>query len=71
MLWLGLSYSSFFCKVWEIWGLWEKQQHKPSTGVGESWWVGHQPTLWSMGAVLGRNLWVCTVYFKLHHREVI
>lgn len=71
MFWLGLSYSLFFCEVWEDRGLREKQQHKPFAGVGEGWSVGQQPTLRGTGAVLGRTLWVCTVYFKLHHREVI
>lgn len=35
-------------------------------GLGGQW-----PTLWGVGAVLGRDPWVCTVYFKLRHHEVI
>lgn len=33
--------------------------------------VSQRPILWGMRAVLGRNPWVCMVYFKLHHHEVI
>lgn len=33
--------------------------------------VSQWPILWGMRAMLGRNPWVCMVYFKLHHHEVI
>lgn len=51
------------------WGLQNEQQYRPSAGANGL--VSQRPILWGLRAVRGRNPWVCMVYFKLHHHEVI